>query len=157
MQLLLGEILDRNRQAHPDKTAITLGDEALTFAQVDDAANRYANALAQVGVRHRDVVVWWSDMSLRTVEGFMALARLGAAFAPINARFGIEEAAAGGGVPPPQRAGRRPATRRDGRRGLPQAGRHPGGLRRGRGDRPRPRPRRPRRGQLGHLRRRPRP
>ena len=92
MSLLLGEILDRNCQTHPDKLAATLGDEELTFAEVDRAANRYANALRGVGVRHRDNVVWWSEMTLREVEGFCSLARLGAAFAPINARFSVEEA-----------------------------------------------------------------
>jgi len=40
MSLLLGEILDRNCQTHPHKVAATLGDESLSFAQVDQAANR---------------------------------------------------------------------------------------------------------------------
>jgi len=92
VQLLMGEILDRARHGDPTKIAVTLGDDELTFAQVDDGANQMANALAVIGVGYKDVVVWWSEISLRTVEGFFALARLGAAFAPINPRFSLDEA-----------------------------------------------------------------
>lgn len=92
MQLLLGEILDRNRRTHPTSVAVTLAEESLTFADVDDAANQLANALASIGVGHGDNVAWWSEMTLREVAGFFALARLGATFAPLNPRFSADEA-----------------------------------------------------------------
>ncbi len=46
-----------------------------------------------MGVGHADRVAWWGDTSLEALPIFFALARLGAVFAPVNARLGPEEAA----------------------------------------------------------------
>ena len=46
-----------------------------------------------MGVGHGDRVAWWGDTSLEAVPIFFALAKLGAVFAPVNARLGPDEAA----------------------------------------------------------------
>jgi len=80
----IGDILTDAALARPDGVAITLGDRALTFAEMDRRTDATARALASVGVGHRDVVAWWSSTSLRAVDGFFACARLGAPVAPLN-------------------------------------------------------------------------
>jgi acyl-CoA synthetase (AMP-forming)/AMP-acid ligase II len=73
---------------------VTLGEESLTFADVQARAHRTANALLGLGVRRGDRVAWWSDIDLRGVDLYFGCGRSGAAFAPLNPAFGGDEAAA---------------------------------------------------------------
>jgi acyl-coenzyme A synthetase/AMP-(fatty) acid ligase len=53
-----------------------------------------ARALRALGVVHGDRVVTWADTALELVPLFAACAKLGAVFAPVNARLGVREATA---------------------------------------------------------------
>jgi len=92
MALLIGELIRRNAAAVPERVAASLGDTTLTHAQLEGAANRTARALRELGVRPGDRVVCWSDTSLEVLVLFAAASKLGAIFAPLNARYGAEEA-----------------------------------------------------------------
>jgi acyl-CoA synthetase (AMP-forming)/AMP-acid ligase II len=92
MALLVGEILGNAARVDPHAVAATLGDESLTFGEIDTAANRVANVLDARGVHAGDRVAWWGDTALDAIPVFAALARIGAVFAPMNARFRVEEA-----------------------------------------------------------------
>jgi fatty-acyl-CoA synthase len=91
--LLVGDVLRHAARTTPDALAATMGDEQLTFAEVDASANRTARALAAAGVGHGDRVAWWGETSLDAMPIFGACAKLGAAFMPVNARLGADEAA----------------------------------------------------------------
>jgi acyl-CoA synthetase (AMP-forming)/AMP-acid ligase II len=78
----------------PGALAGSLGDRAITFAELDALANRTANALRGLGVGPGDQVAWWVGPSLRTLSGFVACARLGAVFAPLNPGYTAAEAGA---------------------------------------------------------------
>jgi long-chain acyl-CoA synthetase len=52
----LSSLLERTAQAHPDRTAVVLGDTRLTYAQVDGAANQVANLLVSRGIEPGDKV-----------------------------------------------------------------------------------------------------
>ena len=52
----LSSLLERSAQAHPDRTALVLGDTRLTYAQVDAAANQVANLLVSRGIEPSDKV-----------------------------------------------------------------------------------------------------
>src|SRR6266511_6317429 len=93
MALLVGNVLRHAARHAPDRFAATLGDEELTFAQLEAQSNRVARILAARGVGHGDRVAWWGDTSLAALPVFFALAKLGAVFAPVNARLGPDEAA----------------------------------------------------------------
>ncbi|MDG6106404.1 acyl--CoA ligase [Dactylosporangium aurantiacum] len=84
MSLLIGDIVTLAALTVPRQTAATLGPDALTFAELDTAANRTANALAGHGVGAGDVVLWCAALTLRSLDVFVACARLGAVFAPLN-------------------------------------------------------------------------
>ncbi|MBW2312591.1 MAG: acyl--CoA ligase [Deltaproteobacteria bacterium] len=91
--LLVGEIFRRNAAVVPDRPAAALGKHALTHAELNDAGNRLAWSLREHGIGHGDRVVTWADTSLDLLPLFVALAKLGAVFAPLNARLGATEAA----------------------------------------------------------------
>jgi len=78
----------------PDQPAAALDERVLTWRALDRAANRAAHALRALGVGHGDRVVVWADTALEVLPLFAAAAKLGAVFAPLNARLGAAEAAA---------------------------------------------------------------
>ncbi len=121
-RLLIGEIIRRAADAVPDQPAVCVGTprlaaarrggleessrapgrsgasamsgfRELSYAELDRDANRLAWALrSQLGIGHGDRVIGWADTSLEVLPLFVALARLGAVFAPLNARLGASEA-----------------------------------------------------------------
>jgi fatty-acyl-CoA synthase len=93
MALLIGNVLRHAARYTPRRLAATLGDDELTFGELDDRANRTAHVLEGMGVRHGDRVAWWGETALEALPIFFALAKLGAVFAPVNARLGPDEAA----------------------------------------------------------------
>ena len=91
--LLVGDIVRHAARATPQALAATLGDEEMTFAALDARSSQVARALSARGVGVGDRVAWWGETSLDAMSIFNALARLGAAFMPVNARLGADEAA----------------------------------------------------------------
>lgn len=91
--LLVGDVVRHAARTTPAALAATLGDHELTFAALDARSNQVARALAVRGIGVGDRVAWWGETSLDAMPVFNALARLGAAFMPVNARLGGDEAA----------------------------------------------------------------
>jgi acyl-CoA synthetase (AMP-forming)/AMP-acid ligase II len=94
--LLVSGILENAARVAPDAVAATLDDQSLTFGAIDTAANRIANALTDTGIggggiRRGDRVLWWGETSLEAIPVFTALAKIGAVFAPLNARSSVRE------------------------------------------------------------------
>jgi fatty-acyl-CoA synthase len=90
--LLIGDVFRVGARAVPDQIAAAMGDRTLTYAQLEASANAHAAALGALGVRYGERVVLWSNNSLDIVPVFVALAKLGAVFAPANALLGLDEA-----------------------------------------------------------------
>ncbi len=91
MALLIEDVLSGAASAAPHRVAITLGEDALTFAHMRERSNRLANALAGWGIRRGDRVAYWADVSLEAAPLQFALGRLGAAFAPLNPAYSVDE------------------------------------------------------------------
>jgi fatty-acyl-CoA synthase len=90
--LLVGEILRRAAQSTPHAPAASMGEVVVSYAALDRNADRLALALRSgLDIGHGDRVVVWADTALEVLPLFFALARLGAVFAPLNARLGTEE------------------------------------------------------------------
>src|SRR6476646_1162678 len=90
--LLIGDIFRTAVRAAPNRVAAWHGDASITFADLDRRGNQVARALAAVGVGHTDRVVAWNDTTLEVLPLFVALAKLGAVFAPISPLLAPEEA-----------------------------------------------------------------
>ncbi len=92
-ELLIGDILRRASETVPENPAATVGATTLSYAELERDANRLAHALrTQLGIGHGDRVAGWAETSLEVLPLFVALAKLGAVFAPLNARLGAAEA-----------------------------------------------------------------
>jgi acyl-CoA synthetase (AMP-forming)/AMP-acid ligase II len=92
MALLIGSTIRNAGTVAPGTVAATLGDDALTYRELDARSNQIAHTLRKRGIGHRDRVVWWGETSLEALPIFGAVAKIGAVFAPLNARYGAAEA-----------------------------------------------------------------
>ncbi len=93
MPLIANDVLACAAGTAPGRLAVTLGDERLTFGDVDVLANRYSNTLHALGARRGERVAWWSETTLEGVGLYFALSRLGVAFVPLNPAYTDDEAA----------------------------------------------------------------
>jgi acyl-CoA synthetase (AMP-forming)/AMP-acid ligase II len=102
MALLIGDIFRNNARSVPSRRAATMGDRSLTYAELDDAGNRTAQVLRGLSVGRGARVACWSDTALDVLPLFAACSKLGAAFAPVDAKLGVEEATGIVGLARPQ-------------------------------------------------------
>ena len=90
-RLVLPEFLSHNATLYPDQVALAYEDQTLTFAQLEERANRLANALAQRGVGRGDNVALLMYNRLEVVESWFGCQKLGACPVPINFRLAQPE------------------------------------------------------------------
>jgi fatty-acyl-CoA synthase len=94
MALVIGDILCCAAGAAPGRVAATLGGRSITFGQMQEQANRLANALLGLGAARGDRVAYWADISLDGPGLKFAVGRIGCAFAPLNPAYSPDEARA---------------------------------------------------------------
>ena len=82
--MLLQEFLERSAERLPGKTALACGDIRLTFAEIDQAADRLAATMRECGVSYRDRVAVLADNSPETVISIWAILKAGGTFLVIN-------------------------------------------------------------------------
>lgn len=92
MNLTVGGLLTDAATVTPDGIAATLGEEAVSYRQLERTAGRMAAALAERRLPPGERLVWWCDPDLRNPAGFAAVARAGLVFAPLNPAFEAAEA-----------------------------------------------------------------
>jgi crotonobetaine/carnitine-CoA ligase len=85
--LVLGDVLRSRAETHRNTAFLKFRDGELTFAEVDVAADRYANGLAAEGVRRGDHVAVMLPNCPEFVPVIVALARLGAVAVPVNTAY----------------------------------------------------------------------
>jgi acyl-CoA synthetase (AMP-forming)/AMP-acid ligase II len=92
-KLLIADIIRRAAATVPERPAVAVGPDQRTFAELEREAERLAFALRrELGIGHGDRVLGWIDTAIEVMPLFVALARLGAVFAPLNARLSADEA-----------------------------------------------------------------
>jgi len=89
--MLIGEILSTSAQRLPNKTAIRLGDNQQTFAELDRAADQFAQSLVKAGYVKGHNIAVFSGNQFDYPTIFFGAARSGAVLAHLSARFSLEE------------------------------------------------------------------
>ena len=125
MALNMADLFEHAVDAFPERVALICGDRQLTYAELEDEANRLAHHLAAQGAGPGDHVGLYARNSVAAVETLLAIIKLRAVTININYRYLAQRT----GLPP---AGRRPGRprprsgpggdrgRRGARRGLPR-------------------------------------
>ena len=82
--MLVHDFLGRSAERFPEKVALICGGERLSYAELDERANRFAHALIAQGVRRHDrVAIWLPNCTAAVVAIFGAL-KAGAVFVVVN-------------------------------------------------------------------------
>ncbi len=81
---VIADMIRRTAYHNPDKVAIIFGDKSLTYAQLEAAANRTANALAGLGVNKYDRVAILAHNTLHHVLTWIGCCKIGAVYLAIN-------------------------------------------------------------------------
>lgn len=89
----LGDLLRRSASRHPNKVALVFRGQSDTYAELNTAVTRAANALAAQGIVKGDHVALLSHNNRTFVVLRFALAKLGAILTPINFMLNAEEIA----------------------------------------------------------------
>ncbi|MDL4819440.1 amino acid adenylation domain-containing protein [Actinomadura opuntiae] len=79
--------------AAPDAVAVAAGEESLTYAELDERANRLAHRLVGLGVRRETPVAVLLERSASTVVASLAVLKAGGAYAPIHHAYPPERTA----------------------------------------------------------------
>ena len=83
--------LDLALSCTPNALAATMGTQALTFRQIDQATNAMTRVLASLGVTRGSRVMLQAETTLDHLAFFMAVQRLGAAFIPLLPTWSQQE------------------------------------------------------------------
>jgi len=89
--LNVGEILTVNAQLHPERVVVKDLRRSLTCAQLEERANRLANAFAGLGLGKGDRVAIYAHNCLEWMEIYAACAKSGVVAVPVNFRLAAPE------------------------------------------------------------------
>jgi acyl-CoA synthetase (AMP-forming)/AMP-acid ligase II len=89
--MLIGEILSNTAARLPDKPAIVMGGYSQTYAELDRAANRFAQALLRVGLGKGHNIAIYSLNQPNYASIYFGAARSGAVLAHLSTRFSADE------------------------------------------------------------------
>ncbi|HEY0511090.1 MAG TPA: AMP-binding protein [Thermoanaerobaculia bacterium] len=82
--MLVHHFLERSADRLPDKEALVCGARRLTYSEVEERANRLANALLSYGLRPGDRAAVWLESGVEAVVAIFAILKAGGVFLPLN-------------------------------------------------------------------------
>jgi amino acid adenylation domain-containing protein/non-ribosomal peptide synthase protein (TIGR01720 family) len=80
----LHRLIERQVQLRPDAPAVICGDETLSYAQLDAAANRLAHRLVRLGVKPETRVGLALERSTGMMVALLGVLKAGAAYVPLD-------------------------------------------------------------------------
>ncbi|MBW1912214.1 MAG: long-chain-fatty-acid--CoA ligase [Deltaproteobacteria bacterium] len=83
----LGEIARKGALVLPDKEAAVFEDTRLTYKQMNDRVNRFANALTQMGYKKGDRITVLAENTHKYFEMYFATSKVGMSVTPLNFRL----------------------------------------------------------------------
>jgi long-chain acyl-CoA synthetase len=84
MTLNLAVLLEESAKEKPEKPALILGDDVLTYTELRDAAKKFANALAGLGVESGDKVAVMIPNVPQFAVAYYGILNTGATVVPLN-------------------------------------------------------------------------
>ena len=81
------QLFRRSARIFRDRIAVTAGEQALTYGQLDERSTRLANALSGFGLGRNDTLGVVSENRIEYVETLVAAAKIGATVVSLNVRL----------------------------------------------------------------------
>jgi len=89
--MLTVELIRRGARYFPNRTAVLFEDKSLTYAEVDELSNRFANVLVSKGIKRGGRLAILANNGLYSMPVDFACIKAGAARTPLNARLSVNE------------------------------------------------------------------
>jgi len=84
-------MLEKTVKRYGGKTAVAMGDSRLTYAQLDEASNKVANALLGMGVKKGDRLAMLLPNSPEFAAIYFGVVKIGGIAVPLDIRYKMEE------------------------------------------------------------------
>ena len=81
------EVFEEQVRNYPDKAAVRYQDKALTYVQLNAAANQVAYRLLDLGVKADDFVAIVAEKSIEMLIGICGILKAGGAYVPLDANY----------------------------------------------------------------------
>lgn len=81
---VIADVVRRSAYRYPDKPALILGDATMTYAQLEEACNRFAHALLEHGLQKYDRVAVLAHNTIHHVIAWLGTAKAGGIYLAIN-------------------------------------------------------------------------
>ena len=89
----LQELFSEQARLHPQRIALSINGQRLTYAELDARANQVANTLRAQGVAADEIVAVYGQRSLEIVIALLGTLKAGAAYLPLDPNYPIERLA----------------------------------------------------------------
>ncbi len=86
----IAEVIAARAAEAPNAPAVVSNDEVLTYAELDQRANRVANQLVGLGVAAENIVAVCLDRSVESIISTLAIMKAGGAFLPLDPNHPID-------------------------------------------------------------------
>jgi fatty-acyl-CoA synthase/long-chain acyl-CoA synthetase len=91
MAMTFGSFVEASANKFPNRTALIYEDRVVTYHELNERANRLANALLKRGVRKGDKVSLYLENCVEYFETIFAVSKIGAVWIPIGFRLTAQE------------------------------------------------------------------
>ncbi|MEO1165825.1 MAG: amino acid adenylation domain-containing protein, partial [Chloroflexota bacterium] len=86
----LHQLIEEQVARTPERIAVISGDEQVTFAELNERANRYAHYLQSVGIQPDDLVGVHLQRNVDMLVAVLAIMKSGGAYVPLDPMFPID-------------------------------------------------------------------
>ncbi|MCP3660212.1 MAG: non-ribosomal peptide synthetase [Bacteroidetes bacterium] len=83
----LHKLIESQVDRFPNKKAIVIGPNYLTYRQLDSEANKLANYLLSLSQKDNNLIGVYTDRSLETVIGILGILKSGSAYIPLDPKY----------------------------------------------------------------------
>ncbi|SEA06566.1 amino acid adenylation domain-containing protein [Pseudobutyrivibrio sp. ACV-2] len=81
------DLFENQVDAHPEKTALFMGDKTLSYIELDNKANAVANTLIENGVKPKDKVAIICNRGFDMLAGILGILKIGCTYVPVDAEI----------------------------------------------------------------------
>jgi|GEM_PF-552479 len=86
----LGELFEAQAESTPDQIALVLGDEKLTYRELNERANRVGHYLRRQGVKPETLVGVMLERSIDLIVTILGISKAGGAYVPLDPNYPVE-------------------------------------------------------------------
>src|SRR5436190_18935032 len=90
LQLTLDRVLEAQALRSPERTAVVVEQQRLTYRELNERAEHLAAHLQSLGAGPESIVALFTERSLDMIVGILAILRAGAGYLPIDPEWPTE-------------------------------------------------------------------